>query len=87
MLAEKQDFAINSGDPTKVCELLAKANTAEAAFRTQGADGEKQQTRAIASEARTARPESPQLASVSVSSPAVEIQSLLPTDETLIEFY
>ena len=90
MLAEKQDFAINSGDPTRVRELLAKANTAEAAFRTQGADGEKQQTRAIASEAREQLGhESPQLASlVSVSSlPAVEIQSLLPPDETLIEFY
>lgn len=90
MLAAKQDFAVASGDPDKVKNLLAMANTAEAEAMTQGGVAEKPQTRSLVVSARQQlSSESPELASlVNVSSLATaEIQALIPQDEALVEYY
>lgn len=90
MLAAKQDFAVVSGDPEKVKTLLAMANRAETAAREQGGENQPVQTRSLAVSARQQLgAESPELASlVNVSSLATaEIQSLLPEDEALVEYY
>lgn len=90
ILAAKQDFAIASGDPVKVKELLARANQAEAEDRTQDASSDKSRTRhAVRSAQQQLSAESPELASlVSVTSlTSAEVQSLIPPDEALIEYY
>jgi len=90
MLAAKQDFAVTSGDPDKVKQLLAMASVAEMEAMLQGAAAEKNQTRSLAVSARQQlSAESPELASlISVSSlAAAEIQALIPQDEALIEYY
>lgn len=90
MLAAKQDFAVASGDPAKVKNLLAMANNAEAEAVMQGIASEKSQTRSLVVSARQQlNTESPELASlVNVSSLAAsEIQALIPPDEALIEYY
>ncbi|MDD5300176.1 MAG: CHAT domain-containing protein [Gallionella sp.] len=90
MLAAKQDFAVVSGDPDKVKNLLAMASNAEIEAMLQGAVTEKPQTRSLVVSARQQlQGESPELASlINVSSLATsEIQALIPPDEALIEYY
>jgi CHAT domain-containing protein len=90
MLAAKQDFAVTSGDPDKVKDLLAMASVAETEAMLQGGVAEKPQTRSLAVNARQQlSSESPELASlVNVSSlAAAEIQALIPADEALVEYY
>lgn len=90
MLAAKQDFAVTSGDPTKVRQLLAMTSQAEAESLIQDTASDKRQTRSTASNARQQlSAEAPELASlVNVSSlRADEIQALVPPDETLVEYY
>ncbi len=90
MLAAKQDFAVTRGDPAKVKTLLAMANTAETEAMLQGAAAEKPQTRSLVVSARQQlNTESPELASlINVSSlAAAEIQTLIPADEALVEYY
>lgn len=90
MLAAKQDFAIASGDSAKVRELFARVNQAEADALMQDIDADKSMTRSAARGAlEQLSVESPELASlISVSSmTSSEVQSLLPPDEILIEYY
>lgn len=90
MLAAKQDFAVASGDPAKVKNLLAMANNAETEAMLQGAASEKPHTRSlVVSTRQQLTSESPELASlVNVSSLATaEIQALIPQDEALVEYY
>ncbi|OGS91950.1 MAG: hypothetical protein A2Z95_03490 [Gallionellales bacterium GWA2_60_18] len=90
MLAAKQDFAVASGDPQKVKQLLAMADEARSQEMLQGAVPEKNQTRSLVVSARQQlSSESPELSSlVNVSSlAAAEIQTLIPQDEALIEYY
>ncbi|MEI7613971.1 MAG: CHAT domain-containing protein [Betaproteobacteria bacterium] len=90
MLAAKQDFAISSGDPVKVAQLLSTAKEAEAGLVAQGFSQEKLSTRSVAVAAKEGlAAESPELASlVSVSTlGSGEIQALMPVGETLIEYY
>jgi CHAT domain-containing protein len=90
MLAAKRDFAVVSGDPTKVKNLLAMANNAETEAMLQGSTAEKPQTRSlVVSTRQQLHSESPELASlINVSSlAAAEIQALIPPDEVLIEYY
>lgn len=90
MLAAKQDFAITAGDPARVKELLAKASHAEAEAIIQDANADKLSIRsAVVAARQQLGAESPELASlVSVSYlKAAEVQSLVPQDETLVEYY
>jgi len=90
MLAAKQDFSVATGDPARVKELLAAASQAEADLIVQGTAQDKSSLRSAISTARQQlSAESPELASlVSVSSlKASEVQSLIPPDETLLEYY
>lgn len=90
MLAAKQDFAVTAGNPEKVRELLARATQAEAEALIQVSDEDKPSTRsAVVAARQQLAAESPELASlVNVSSlTATEVQSLIPADETLIEYY
>jgi CHAT domain-containing protein len=90
MLAAKQDFAVTSGDPDKVKQLLAMSSVAEMEAMLQGGAAEKPQSRSLAVSARQQLgSESPELASlVNVSSLATaEIQALIPPDEALVEYY
>ena len=90
MLAAKQDFAIRSGDPAKVKELLTRASQAETELMLQeGTSGKATQRSAMRHAQQQLKSESPELASlVSVSSlTAGEVQALIPADETLIEYY
>lgn len=90
MLAEKQDFAVTSGDPGKVMRLLAAASQAEAETLVQASGSDRPSTRSMASVARQQLgAESPELASLvnGTSLSASEIQALIPQGEALIEYY
>ncbi len=90
MLAAKQDFSIASGDPARVRELMAQVGQTEADALVQTATSDQAKRRSAARTAVQAlSKESPELASLlSVSSLSLShIQSLLPDDEVLVEYY
>lgn len=90
LLASKQDFAVQSGNTEQVRALLAMAETAEVEARVQGEKRDGSQTRSLLGQARQQlRDQSPELASlVSVTYlTAAQIQSRVPPDEALIEYY
>lgn len=90
MLAAKQDFSVTTGDPARIRTLLAAAKQAEAELLVQGTSQDKSSIRSAVSAAhQQLSAESPELASlVSVSSlKASEVQSRIPPDETLVEYY
>jgi len=90
LLASKKDFAIRAGDDRVVKALLARNDTAEAENLIQDASLDKSKTRSVSIKIREElQKESPELASlVSVTSlAATEIQSNIPKDEVLIEYY
>ena len=90
MLAAKKNFAVVSGDPTKVRQLLAMNDNADNEVIQQGTAPEKTQIRSLVVSARQQLNEaSPDLASlVNVSALATaQIESLIPPDEALVEYY
>lgn len=90
MLAAKQDFAAKSGDEQAIHNLLAKGTSDEAELRVQDLSLNKSEMRSIVIKNRESlTAQSPELASlVSVTAPtATEIQSNIPGDETLVEYY
>jgi len=90
MLAAKQDFKAKSGDEQAIHNLLAKGTADEAELRVQDLSLNKSELRSIVIKNRESlTAQSPELASlVSVTaSTAAEIQSNIPGDEVLIEYY
>jgi len=90
MLAVKQDFTAKSGDEQAIHNLLAKGTSCESELNVQDLSLNKSEMRSIVIKNRGKLIEqSPELASlVSVASLAVaEIQSNIPGDETLVEYY
>ncbi len=90
MLASKQDFAVATADPAKVRQLLDLAAHAEARALMQEPAGKTSSPRSAATGgSRELREAAPELASlVSVTAVAAgEIQSVIPADETLVEYY
>ena len=90
LLASKKDFAVRAGDDRVVKALLARNDTAEAENLIQDASLDKSKTRSVSIKIREElQKESPELASlVNVTSHSVsEIQTLIPSDEVLIEYY
>jgi CHAT domain-containing protein len=90
LLATKQDFSIQAGDERKVRELLESSRTAEEEVIAQDRTAGKSKTRGLVITAKQQlQDRSPELASlVSVSALTVrELQSLIPPDEALIEYY
>ena len=90
MLAAKRDFTVKSGDEQAIHKLLAKSTSDEAEMMVQDLSMNKSAMRSLVIKNRGSLIEqSPELASmVSVASLAVaEIQSNIPGDEVLIEYY
>jgi len=90
LLATKQDFSVKTGDERQVRELLESSKTAEAEVIAQDRTAEKSKTRGLVITAKQQlQDRSPELASlVSVTALSVrELQSLIPSDEALIEYY
>ncbi len=97
MLASKKDFAVRGGDAAQVSELLAKAEQVEmdapVQGRAQGApsstEASGQRSLAVSAVKKAITDTAPEVASlVSVSStPIEEIQSRIPADEMLVEYY
>lgn len=90
MLASKRDFTAKTGDQLAVNNLLANNISVEAELRVQDLSLNKSEMRSIVVKSRESLMEqSPELASlVSVTaSTAAEIQSNIPGDETLVEYY
>lgn len=103
MLASKKDFAVRGGDAAQVSELLARAEQTEmgglaeggtpagmdphAAASAGAASG--QRSLAVSAVKKAIADTAPEVASlVSVSStPIEEIQSRIPADEMLVEYY
>jgi len=90
LLATKQDFSVKTGGERQVRELLESSKTAEAEVIAQDQTVEKSKTRGLMITAKQQlQDRSPELASlVSVTALSVrELQSLIPSDEALIEYY
>ncbi len=90
MLATKEDFGNKTGDERAIRELLARNTNEEKELQVQDISLNTSQTRSIVIKNREKLMEqSPELASlVSVTSLATaEIQSNIPKDEVLIEYY
>lgn len=90
MLASKRDFAVPSGNADQVRALLSMADSAEVTARALDAPEAPAQTRDVVLRAHSALAEqAPELASlVSVTTLSVqEVQSRIPADEALIEYY
>lgn len=90
MLAAKQDFTAKTGDKLAISDLLAKNAAQERELLVQDESSSKSGLRSVVIKSKESLAEqSPELASlVSVTSLAVsEIQSRLPSDETLVEYY
>lgn len=90
MLATKQNFAAKAGDERAIRDLLAKNSTEEKELRVQDVSLNKSEMRSVVIKNRKKLMEqSPELASlISVTSlAAAEIQSNIPKDEVLIEYY
>ena len=90
MLAAKQDFSVKTGDQQAIGDLLANNTAQEKELLVQDESSNKSQTRSITIKNREILMEqSPELASlVSVTSlGTAEIQTNIPKDEVLIEYY
>jgi CHAT domain-containing protein len=90
LLATKQNFSVKAGDERQVRDLLESSRKAEAAVIAQDLAPEKSRTRSVMITAKQQlQDRSPELASlVSVTSlSARELQTLIPADEALIEYY
>ncbi len=90
MLATKKDFANKTGDERAIHDLLVRNTNEEKELQVQDISLNKSETRSIMIKNREKLMEqSPELASlVSVTSlAAAEIQSNIPKDEVLIEYY
>ena len=90
MLAAKKDFAVRSSDELAIRDLLAENTANEAELSVQDLSLNKSELRSIVIKNRgKLREQSPELASlVCVTSLATaEIQSNIPGDEVLVEYY
>jgi CHAT domain-containing protein len=90
MLATKKDFAVQGGNEKQVRELLAMTDKSEQEGLIQDVSSKNDNTRSIIVKTKEQlQQQEPELASlVSVTSMSVaEIQKLLPSDETLVEYY
>lgn len=90
MLATKKDFAFKEGNEQEIRTALATNDSAEYEAIMQDESIDKNKTRSIKVRTREAlKNKAPELASlVTVTSRSVsELQSLLPGDEALIEYY
>ena len=91
LLAGKKDFAVAAPNAEEIRKLLSGADAAEEEARVQGALAAQSGRRSadVRLEVKALREQAPDLASlVSVSStPLAEIQSRIPEDEALVEYY
>ncbi len=90
LLASKKDFAVKGGNEQEIKTVLAMNDSAEAEVIIQDASIDKNKTRSIQIKTREdLRTKAPELASlVTVTSqPVSELQSLIPKEEALIEYY
>ncbi len=90
LLASKKDFAVKGGNEKEIRGVLARNDLAEAEAIIQDASIDRNKTRSIQIKAREElQTKAPELASlVTVTSPSiVEIMSLIPNEEVLIEYY
>lgn len=90
LLASKKDFAIKRGNEQEIKTVLAMSDSAETEDIPTGASTDRNKTRSIQIKNREdLRTKAPELASlVTVTSQTVtELQSLVPADEALIEYY
>ncbi len=91
LLAGKKDFSVASGDPKRVQELLATADSEELSMRAVQADASSAtQTRgAVVAAREQIASQAPELVSlVSVNTlTASGVQQALPADETLVEYF
>ena len=90
MLATKKDFAVQAGNEQQVRELLAMTDKSEQEALVQDVRSKKDNTRSLIIKTKEQlQQQASELASlVSVTSMTVaEIQTLIPADETLIEYY
>lgn len=90
MLASKNDFIVKTGNEQMTRDLLAKNTSAESELLEQGTSTDKSGTRSVVIKNKEKLiDQSPELASLvsvtSITSP--EIQSIIPREETLIEYY
>ena len=90
LLASKKDFAVKRGNEQEIKTVLAMGDSAEAVDVVKGASYNKSKARSIQIKTREDLiSKAPELASlVTVTSqPISEIQSFVPGDEALIEYY
>jgi pentatricopeptide repeat protein len=90
LLASKKDFAVKRGNEQEIKAVLAMGDSAEAVDVVKSASYNKSKTRSIQVKTRKDLiSKAPELASlVTVTSqPISEIQSFVPGDEALIEYY
>ncbi len=90
MLASKNDFTVKTGNERMIRDLLAKNTSAESELIVQGTSADKSGMRSVVIRNKEKLiDQSPELASlVSVTSITLpEIQSIIPKEETLIEYY
>ena len=90
LLASKKDFAVKGGNEQEIKTVLAMNDSAEVEVIIQDASIDKNKTRSIQIKTREdLRTKAPELASlVTVTSqPVSELQSLIPKEEALIEYY
>jgi CHAT domain-containing protein len=90
MLASKKDFAVKTGNAQIIRDLLAKNTSAESELLVQGTSADKSGMRSVVIRNKEQLiDQSPELASLvsvtTITSP--EIQSIIPKEETLIEYY
>jgi CHAT domain-containing protein len=90
MLASKNDFAVKTGNAQMIRDLLAKNTSAESELQVQDTSADKSGMRSVVIRNKEKLiDQSPELASlVSVTTITLpEIQSIIPKEETLIEYY
>ncbi len=90
LLASKKDFAVRGGDKNEIKTALTMNDSAEAEAIVQDASIDKRKSRSVQIRVREElKDRAPELASfITVTSqPVAELQSYLPRDEALIEYY
>jgi CHAT domain-containing protein len=90
LLAAKKEFTLKGGNEQEIRDMLVRNDSAEYEAMIEDETTDKNKTRNIHIKIREElQMKAPELASlVSVTSPEIsEIQSLIPRDETLIEYY
>jgi len=90
LLASKKDFAVKGGNEKEIKTVLAMIDSADAEAIIQDASIDKNQTRSIQITARKElKSKAPELASLVAVTflPMAELQSLIPDEEALIEYY